>query len=171
MLFLHVGGVLHVHDFSMIPTNFIVYNISYSDELYMCFDDPNRNGFVRYGWFSNDQTNSDCFWLQINKARKEWGASIINGMIAKSLQLTAEDLLLHKTKPVGGGNVDSIWRQFEGKITSLSDIVNYVPAFEECMYQAFEEFRKDNVQYMEVFKVFKIIHISHQKVFQLPFLF
>ena len=148
----------------MIPTDFIVYNISYSDELYMCFDDPNRNGFVRYGWFSNDQTNTDCFWIQINKARKERGSSIVNGMITKSLQLTAEDLLLHKMTPTIGGNVDSIWRQFEGKITSLSDIVNYVPAFEACMYQAFEEFRKDNVQYMEVFKVFKIIYTSHQNV-------
>ena len=126
----------------------------------MCDDDPSRRSSLRYGWFSNGQTNSACSWVQINKARKKWGASIVNGMITKSLQLTAEDLVLHKMTPMRGGNVDSIWRQFEGKITSLSDIVNYVPAFEACMYQAFDEFRKDNVQYMEVFKVFKNIYIS-----------
>ena len=115
MLFLHVGGVLHVHDFSMIPTNFIVYNISYSDELYMCDDDPNRKGSLRYGWFSNGQTNPDCSWIQINKARKEMGARIVNVMIANSLQLTTQK---------GTGNVNSVWKKFEKQIITQGDKEN-----------------------------------------------
>ena len=151
MLF-YVGGSLHVHDIAFTPANFVVYNISYSDELYMCDDDPSRRSSLRYGWFSNGQTNSDCSWVQINKARKKMGTSIVNGMIFNSLQLTAEKVTR---------NIDSVWIEFEKVFITLSDIINYVPAFEQYMYQGFEEFRKDNVQYIEVFAVFKSTKILH----------
>ena len=73
-------------------------------------------------------------------------------MITESLQFTKEDALLHKIRGGINKDVDIVWKQFEEKVMALSDIVNYVPAFKACMYQGFDEFRKDNVQYMEVNK-------------------
>ena len=113
----------------------------------MCDDDPSRRSSLRYGWFSNGQTNSDCSWIQINKARKERGANIVNGMITNSLQLTTGKV---------AGSIEVVWIQFEKVFIALGDIVNYVPAFEQYMYQGFEEFRKDNVHYIEVLKCSKI---------------
>ena len=145
-----LGGALHLHDFAIIPIDFIVANISYNNDLYMCYDDPNRGGGTRYGWFSLGETNSECSWISLTQARQELGSEIIDQEISDSLQFTEKDLSLFNLKGAGGGEINIIWKLFESKIMALSDIVNYVPVFEKCMYQGFEEFRRDNIQYMEV---------------------
>ena len=76
----------------------------------------------------------------------------MNRIITESLQFTKADALLHKIRAGINEDVNIVWKQFEEKVMALSDIVNYVPAFKACMYQGFDEFRKDNVQYMEVNK-------------------
>ena len=136
---------MHLHDFAIIPVDFIVRNVSYNDMLYMCSDDPSRNGATRFGWFSRGEIDGTCSWISVNQARTQWGSKIVTKLITESLQFTEKDAF----QP-NGKNINLIWKQFEGKIMALSDIVNYVPAFEACMYQGFETFRKDNVQYLEV---------------------
>ena len=118
----------------------------------MCTDDLKRNnefgnGAVRYGWFSSGEINTDCSWFRVNAARKQLGADIVDEWISDSLQFTERDSVLLKMHVQ---DIDNVWKKFEEKIVALSDIVNYKPVFEKCMYQGFEEFRKDNVQYIEV---------------------
>ena len=116
----------------------------------MCYDDPNRGGGIRYGWFSLGETNSECSWISLTLARQELGSETIDQEISDSLQFTQKDLSSFNL--AGGGEINIIWKLFESKIMALSDIVNYVPVFEKCMYQGFEEFRRDNIQYMEVLR-------------------
>ena len=116
----------------------------------MCYDDPSRKGSMRYGWFSRGETNSECSWIGLSQARKELGSKIIDQEISDSLQFTQNDLSMLDLRSSERVDINIIWKLFEAKIMAISDIVNYVPAFEKCMYQAFEEFRKDHVQYMEV---------------------
>ena len=109
------GGALHLHDYSIIPIDFVVYNVTYSDQLYLCQDDPNRNGEMRYGWFSWGESNSDCSWIKINQARMEWGTQMVNDMITKSLQFTSNDApLLSVTS-----DMDEVWKKFEAKVMAL----------------------------------------------------
>jgi hypothetical protein len=115
----------------------------------MCYDAPNRNGFIRYGWFSRGEINSECSWISVNQARKELGAELVDQEISDSLQFTSKDV--SQLKIVDGNDINVIWEHFEGKVIALADIVNYVPVFIACMYKGFEEILKDNIQYMEVF--------------------
>ena len=116
----------------------------------MCYDDPSREGGTRYGWFSRGGTNSECSWIELNQARKDLGSNIVDQEISDSLQFNQNDLSLLALRSSGSSDINIIWNLFEAKIMAISDIVNYVPVFEKCMYQAFQEFRQDNVQYMEV---------------------
>ena len=116
----------------------------------MCYDDPSREGGTRYGWFSRGETNSECSWIELNQARKDLGSNIVDQEISDSLQFNQNDLSLLKLRRSGSNDINIVWHLFEAKIMAISDIVNYVPVFEKCMYQAFQEFRQDNVQYMEV---------------------
>ena len=117
----------------------------------MCYDDPSRNGFIRYGWFSRGEINSECSWIGLNQARKQLGTEIVDQEISDSLQFTSKDLSLLKIRKVEDRDINVIWEHFEGKVMALADIVNYVPVFTACMYKGFEEILKDNIQYMEVF--------------------
>ena len=145
------GGALHIHDFAIIPIDFIVHNISYNDNLYMCFDDPNRKGSMRYGWFSRGEINSECSWISLNYARKELGVDVIDRLISDSLQFTAKDVSILNRTYVVDKDIDVVWRMFEMKIMPLADIVNYVPVFEACFYRGFQELFNDNIQYIEVY--------------------
>ena len=144
------GGALHLHDFGIIPIDFIVHNISYNNELYMCYDDPSRRGHTRFGWFSRGETNSECSWISVFKARQELGSKFIDKEISDSLQFTDNEQLMYNLKGSDSGHINVVWKYFESKIMAIADIVNYLPVFEECMYQGFDQFRRDNVQYMEV---------------------
>lgn len=116
----------------------------------MCRNDPRRKGSVRYGWFSRGEINSDCSWFGLNRARKQLGSDIVNQWVSDSLQLTKKDLFLSKIQTGKEKDIDEVWKHYETKFDALSDITNYEPVLEKCMYQAFEKFRKDNVQYIEV---------------------
>ena len=116
----------------------------------MCYDDPTRAGSIRYGWFSRREINSECSWISVDEARKELGPKIIDKEISDSLQFTQNDMLMVDLNGEDSGHINTVWKYFEAKIMAISDIVNYVPIFEKCMYQGFEQFQKDNIQYMEV---------------------
>ena len=47
------------------------------------------------------------------------------------------------------GDLQWAWNRFEGMISSVADITNYQPVFEDYMYRAYSEFLQDNVQYVE----------------------
>ena len=111
----------------------------------MCNDDPTRNNATRYGWFSHGQTNSDCTWVRLNQERKRLGSDVVDEHILNSLQFTADNELPQNIET--GAN---IWKQYRQKLHALIDIVHFVPVFEKCVYEGFERFRRDNVQYMEV---------------------
>ena len=47
------------------------------------------------------------------------------------------------------GDLQWAWDRFEGMISSVADITNYQPVFEDYMYRAYSEFLQDKVQYVE----------------------
>ena len=47
------------------------------------------------------------------------------------------------------GDLQWAWNRFEGMISSVADITNYQPVFEDYMYRAYSEFLQDKVQYVE----------------------
>ena len=72
--------------------DFVVRNISYDDNLYRCYDDPNRNGQIRYGWFSNRDIDSECSWANLNYERNVLGAELVDQQVLDSIKLSSMDV-------------------------------------------------------------------------------
>jgi len=47
-------------------------------------------------------------------------------------------------------DADAAWYFFEKKITTISGIANYEPAFRAFYYETLNEFYRDNVSYIEM---------------------
>lgn len=46
--------------------------------------------------------------------------------------------------------IDDVWRQFLYVFDVANGLINYAPVFRDYFYEALDEFRLDNVQYLEV---------------------
>ncbi len=42
------GGVMHVHEFAITSSDWVIKNITYRDNLYMCINKDNDN--LQFGW-------------------------------------------------------------------------------------------------------------------------
>ena len=62
------GGILHVHDFSMVSIDWVIKNVTYRENLYMCID--NVTEWLKFGWFSTPPSlNEDCLWMNVADTR------------------------------------------------------------------------------------------------------
>lgn len=46
--------------------------------------------------------------------------------------------------------INDVWRQFLHVFDVANGLINYAPVFRDYFYEALDEFRQDNVQYLEV---------------------
>jgi len=134
------GGALHLHEYSMVSTQWIVANVSYRDGLYM----RAKDGWLTYGWFRNNAStlvHDGGVWQNVQAARAERGSAQVDGEILRSIQFTAEGYV--------AGDLNWVWRRFEKMIVAVSQMTNLASVFEDFMYQAYKEFMEDGVQYVE----------------------
>ena len=121
----------------MVSSDYIVSNLTYRNDLYMCL----HEGWLKYAWFTKNETNKDCQWMNVAKARSELGPEVVDQDILKSIQFSPESY--HQ------GNLNLIWKNFEKMIATIAQITNWVPIFEDFMYQGYREFLADKVNYVE----------------------
>lgn len=133
------GGALHVHDCSIADLQWLVKNVTYRDNCYMCYD---ANKDVSFKFFLTPPANIDCPWKLVSQYRKEAGNA------------TAFDDFLLQTMVLSEVNVDqdinTVWSRFEEILIRANGLINYKPVFSDYFYEALREFRADNVQYVEV---------------------
>ena len=66
------GGVLHTHDFSITSAEWIIKNVTYRENLYMCVD--NTTNWLKFGWFSTlPQITEKCHWMDVAETRSLLG--------------------------------------------------------------------------------------------------
>ena len=47
-------------------------------------------------------------------------------------------------------DINTVWKRFESILDVANGLINYAPVFRDYYYEALDQFRRDNVQYIEV---------------------
>ncbi|XP_041935213.1 adenosine deaminase 2-A isoform X1 [Alosa sapidissima] len=138
------GAALHVHSTAMVSPEWLVRNVTYRPNCYICFT---WGGSVRF-LFSDGQPYPqwDClYWqlLQSLRARMVDPAKFDKSLI-QNLTLFTEDP--ESAYP----SDDAVWARFEDAFRIISGLVTYAAVFMDYLYQSLEEFYADNVMYVEI---------------------
>ncbi|XP_045175123.2 adenosine deaminase AGSA-like [Mercenaria mercenaria] len=133
------GGALHVHDCSIADIQWLVKNVTYRDNCYMCYDSKNE---ISFQFFKTPPLNPDCPWKLVSHFRKDSGdVTKFDDLLVKTMILTDEYANL---------DINTVWTRFELILTRANGLINYKPVFGDYFYEALREFHSDNVQYVEV---------------------
>ncbi|XP_061571196.1 adenosine deaminase 2-A-like [Cololabis saira] len=138
------GGALHVHSSSMVSAEWLVKNVTYRPNCYICFTWDNSVRFL----FSDRQPfpRWDCFyWQLLETLRSRIGdnAGFDNSLI-QHLTLFTED-------PNGEyPNQNVVWEKFEKAFIAATGLITHAPVLKDYFHQGLEELYADNVMYLEV---------------------
>lgn len=133
------GGALHVHDCSIASIDWLVQNVTYRDNCYMCYD---SNKDISFNFFSKPPQNPDCPWKLVSAYRAASGnVPAFDQSLAESMLLTAANV---------DQDINQVWQRFEMILVRANGLINYRPVFTDYYFEALREFWDDNVQYVEV---------------------
>ncbi|XP_076056100.1 adenosine deaminase 2-like isoform X2 [Oratosquilla oratoria] len=133
------GAALHMHDIGMTSLDFVISELTYWDDLYMCHT-PQGQLLMRFF----DIPNSECEWALVKDVRATY---ITPGEFDKELK--RELTLITENPDESYPDINSVWSAFEGALVGLIGIVTYRPAWDLYFYQSLHEFAVDNVLYLE----------------------
>lgn len=139
------GAALHVHDLSMGGVDWLVKNVTYRPNCYMCVTDKSSLRFT----FSSQwpKTLPHCSaWSLLEKLRaKTVNVTDLDNSIMGNLTVFTDDDP-ERVYP----SQDVIWGNFEQAFQALWGLVTYAPVFREYYYRGLQEFYSDNVMYLEL---------------------
>ncbi|KAK6973684.1 hypothetical protein BgiMline_024912, partial [Biomphalaria glabrata] len=136
------GAALHIHDQSMVSLDWIVKNVTYRENVYMCMW---KKEYLIYRFFRRKPTKTTCDWKLVNDARKESGdVNKFDLEIHKSLSLIATDPF------IAFPDSQVAWTRFIRFFYQIGKLLYYIPIFKEMLWQTMNEFREANIQYIEV---------------------
>ncbi|CAL9697220.1 unnamed protein product [Knipowitschia caucasica] len=139
------GAALHVHDLSMTAVEWLVKNVTYRPDLYMCSSDTQSLRFIFCSQIP--QPLARCSpWVLLEKLRNATvNVTELDDRIMRSMTVfTDQDPeTLYPTQ-------DVVWERFEEAFMALRGLVNFAPVFRDYYYQGLREFYADNVMYLEL---------------------
>uniref|UniRef100_UPI003D81C6B2 Adenosine deaminase AGSA,Adenosine deaminase AGSA,Chimeric adenosine deaminase growth factor n=1 Tax=Aplysia californica TaxID=6500 RepID=UPI003D81C6B2 len=137
------GGALHLHDTASARIDWIVSNATYRDHVYMCMDQDNFVRLTVSG--TGPPANSGCEWKLVETERANSGdIAAFDHWLKSNISLLTTDPLV--TYP----SLDKVWGRFDKHFSQLRGIIYHTPIRRDYYRQILEEFRSDNVQYVEV---------------------
>lgn len=136
------GAALHLHDTSMVDLHWLVKNVTYRENCYMC---TNNKYFVYFKFFpGTPPSNPDCPWKSVKEERlKATNKDEFDNLLYLNMTLITPDPA--KAYP----NIDAVWTRFLQTFDQVGGLINYAPVFVDYFYEALTEFNQDNVQYLE----------------------
>jgi adenosine deaminase CECR1 len=136
------GGAIHVHVTAITDLDFLVGNVTYRDNLFMCLVDNKIN--FRFAAAKPDDT-ADCVWSSVSESRQN------SGNVAEFDEAIYRNLTLVVPDPFNEyPNINAVWSSFEKYFVTSGGLICYEPVFHDYFYKGLEEFYEDNVQYMEI---------------------
>ncbi|KAK3102124.1 hypothetical protein FSP39_009001 [Pinctada imbricata] len=135
------GGALHLHDTSITDVNWLVKNVTYRENCYMCI---NKDGFIYFHFWSTPPQNPDCPWRLVKTERANSGnVDLFDQRIYNNLTIVLDD-------PVSAyPSINVVWKRFLQTFDQAGGLIYYAPVFRDYFYEALQEFCDDNVQYLE----------------------
>ncbi|XP_030633456.1 adenosine deaminase 2-A [Chanos chanos] len=138
------GAALHVHDFSMVDMEWVVKNVTYRENCYVCFTDDQSVRFLFS--FGQPKPLPHCSsWSLLKTLRsKIANSTALDNSFIRNLTLVTKD------PDSAYPNQDIVWKKFEQAFLVVYGLVTYAPVFKDYFYEALREFYTDNVMYIEM---------------------
>ncbi|XP_077453309.1 adenosine deaminase 2-A [Stigmatopora argus] len=139
------GGALHVHDLALGDPEWLVKNVTYRPNCYMCVTEKQGVRFI----FSSGQPLSapNCsIWMLMETLRNKLvNVTDLDNSILGNLTLftDGDPDALYPDQEV-------IWEKFEHNFNAVIGLVTYAPVFRDYYYHGLSQFYKDNVMYLEI---------------------
>ncbi|XP_077372022.1 adenosine deaminase 2-A-like isoform X1 [Festucalex cinctus] len=139
------GGALHVHDLAMGDPEWLVKNVTYRPNCYMCVTDKQSVRFI----FSAEQPKSvpNCSpWILMQTLRNKLVnvTDLDNSILANLTLFTDGDPeTLYPDQVV-------VWEKFELNFMAVMGLLTYAPVFRDYYYHSLSLLHKDHVMYVEV---------------------
>ncbi|XP_029952584.1 adenosine deaminase 2-A-like isoform X3 [Salarias fasciatus] len=160
------GGALHLHDFSIVDVEWLVKNVTYRPNCYMCFTDKQSVRFIFSSQWPKPRPQCSPWVLLENLRAKTGNTTELDNSIMNNLTLfTDEDP--EAVYP----SQDVVWDRFEQTFQAVWGLVTYVPVFRDYFYRGLGLFYADNVMYLEVRvllpELYELDGSTHDKTFTL----
>ncbi|KAM6961793.1 adenosine deaminase 2-A [Tautogolabrus adspersus] len=138
------GAALHIHSSTLVNVEWLVKNITYRPNCYICFTWDNS---VRF-FFSDRQPfpRWDCFyWQLLQTLRAKIGdPTSFDNSLMQHLTLFTED-------PEGEyPNQDVVWEKFEKAFIATAGLITHAPVLRDYFYKGLGELWHDNIMYLEL---------------------
>ncbi|KAK3535959.1 hypothetical protein QTP70_021464 [Hemibagrus guttatus] len=137
------GAALHVHDFAMVGVDWLVKNVTYRENCYVCFTD---DGSVRFVFLSTQPKVAPfcSAWVLLKSLREKHNTTELDNSFIRNLTLFTEDP--DSEYP----NQDVVWKRFEQAFLVAYGLVTYAPVFKDYLYEGLRQFYMDNIMYVEI---------------------
>lgn len=133
------GATLHVHDTSLVSSNYTYHNITFRDNLYVCID----KDVVHLRFFL--LPDKSCNWELLKKVRENpVRGEMVNNMIKARMTMECNDPI------IAYSDVNKAWNKFTDIFVFINSLLTYKPVYEDYYLQALKELYEDNVIYLEI---------------------
>nr|WIM01371.1 adenosine deaminase 2-like [Limnephilus flavicornis] len=134
------GAALHVHDTALIGGEYLIKNITYRDNLYICVQDST----IKLLFAASTPQDADCSFQLLKDVRAaSEDVEQFDSNLARHFTLETEDPASEYT------DINEVWFKF-GKIFGVvTPMLTYKPVWEDYFYEALRQFREDGILYVE----------------------
>lgn len=136
------GAALHLHEPAIASLQWLVKNLTYRENVYMCID---KQGYILLSVFLKPPANPDCPWKLIKEER---AAAISTDQFDENLRKNLSFLTTDPLTAFSGTN--SAWVRFNKYFEQTGQLLSNVRFLSDYFFQALQEFYDDNVQYIEL---------------------
>nr|KAI8760631.1 adenosine deaminase AGSA-like [Biomphalaria glabrata] len=136
------GASLHIHDQSMVSLDWIIKNVTYRDNVYMCLW---QQSYLIFQVFKTMPLNPDCDWKLVVRERQ-----LCKDVAAFDLNLRNNLSLVVNDPFVNFPDNQAAWVKFSQYFRQVGQLLYFIPIFKDMLWQTMMEFREANILYMEV---------------------
>ncbi|XP_046367088.2 adenosine deaminase AGSA-like [Haliotis rufescens] len=136
------GAALHLHYGSITSSDWLVKNVTYRPDCYVCVK---QKVITQTGFYVTPPSDKDCKWLRISAERaKSKDITEFDQWLYNNLTLTVDN------PEVAYPNINVIWRRFKQYFKTVHGLLNNAPVMKDALYETLREFHVDGVQYLEI---------------------
>ncbi|KAK7098720.1 hypothetical protein V1264_002960 [Littorina saxatilis] len=137
------GGVLHVHDEAITSIDWLVSNVTYRNNCYMCVDSSDFR--VKFHFYNSPPQDAACVWRLVSAFRGESGdAAAFDKTLHNNMSMVVAD------PTTAYPDLSTTWTRFLAYFAQVEGLVLYAPVFADYLWEGMLQFREDNVQYLEI---------------------
>ncbi|KAJ2940167.1 hypothetical protein O0L34_g11732 [Tuta absoluta] len=158
------GALLHVHGSAILGADFYM-NVTYRDNLYVCFEQDLRYESTNY-WprFKFSSTNPEGL------CESDW--ELVSNVRKRVDNVQEFDLQLRNNFTMVGTDYhdsDSTWKHFTNIFITISGLISYRPVHTQYWYEALKKLKEDKIMYVEVrnilTKLYELDGTTHNSTF------